>query len=53
MGVLTFPDVPGVRLVSNVTDVDPKQVRIGMPVQLWWDAIGDGIAHTSVQTRFQ
>lgn len=33
VGVLTFPDVPCVRLVSNVTDVDPKQVRIGIPVQ--------------------
>ena len=40
VGVLTFPDVPGVRLVTNVTDVDPEKVRIGMPVRLWWDAIG-------------
>jgi uncharacterized OB-fold protein len=43
VGVVTFPDVPGVRLVTNVTGVDPKQVHIGMPVQLWWDAIGDGM----------
>jgi uncharacterized OB-fold protein len=43
VSVVTFPDVPGVRLVTNITDVDPKQVHIGMPVQLWWDAIGDGM----------
>jgi uncharacterized OB-fold protein len=43
VGVVTFPDVPGVRLVTNVTDVDPGQVHIGMPVQLWWDAIGEGM----------
>jgi uncharacterized OB-fold protein len=42
VGVLTFPDVPGVRLVSNVTGIDPKQVRIGMPVQLWWDTLEGG-----------
>ena len=43
VSVVTFPDVPGVRLVTNITDVDPKQVHIGMPVQVWWDAIGDGM----------
>jgi uncharacterized OB-fold protein len=43
VSVVTFPDVPGVRLVTNITDVDPKQVHIGMPVQLWWDAIGEGL----------
>lgn len=40
--VITFPDLPGVRLVSNVTDCDPHAVAIGMPVELWWDDVGDG-----------
>ena len=43
VGVIEFADVPGVRLVSNITDIDPAQVRIGMPVQLWWDDIGEGM----------
>ena len=43
VGVVTFPDVPGVRLVTNITDVDPQQVCIGLRVQLWWDAVGDGM----------
>ena len=43
VAVVTFPDVPGVRLVTNITGTNPKDVRIGMPVQLWWDAIGEGV----------
>lgn len=43
VAVVTFPDVPGVRLVTNVTDIDPKEVRIGMALALWWDVIGDGM----------
>lgn len=42
VAVMTFADVPGVRLVSNVTGMPPKDVRIGMPVELWWDDVGDG-----------
>lgn len=43
VGVVTFADVPGVRLVTNITGCDPKAVRIGMPVALWWDDIGEGM----------
>lgn len=43
VGVLEFEGMPGVRLVSNVTDIDPKQVRIGATVRLWWDDIGEGM----------
>lgn len=43
VAVVTFPDVPGVRLVTNITHIDPGQVRIGMAVRLWWDAIGGGM----------
>lgn len=41
VAVVEFDDVPGVRLVTNVTDVPPRDVRIGMRVELWWDRIGD------------
>lgn len=42
VAVVSFAELPGPRLVSNLTDVDPAAVRIGMPVQLWWDDIGEG-----------
>jgi hypothetical protein len=38
--LITFDDLPGVRLVSNVTHCDPADVRIGMKLDLWWDDIG-------------
>ena len=40
VGLVVFPDLPGVKLVSNVTDAD--DVRIGMKLELWWDDAGDG-----------
>lgn len=43
VGLVTFPDMPGVKLVSNVTDIDPSEVWIGMHLQLWWDDLGDGM----------
>jgi uncharacterized OB-fold protein len=41
--VVTFAGVDGVRLVSNITDCEASAVKIGMPVQLWWDDLGDGM----------
>jgi uncharacterized OB-fold protein len=41
--VVEFPEVPGVRLVTNVTEVDPASMEIDMRVSLWWDDIGDGM----------
>ena len=42
VAVVDFPLLPPVRLVTNVTDVDPADVRIGMPVHLWWDRLTGG-----------
>lgn len=44
VAVVEFPALAPVRLVTNVTDVDPAEVRIGMPVQLWWDRLAAGDA---------
>lgn len=41
--VVVFPAMPGVRLVTNITDWNPAAVYIGMPVRLWWDDIGEGL----------
>ncbi|GAB2982013.1 Zn-ribbon domain-containing OB-fold protein [Amycolatopsis acidiphila] len=40
--VLELPDAPGARLVSNVIDVDPAQVRIGDEVEVLFSPIAEG-----------
>ena len=40
--VLDLPDAPGARLVSNVVDVDPADVSIGMRLRVDFVAIADG-----------
>lgn len=42
VGVVEFPNLPGIRFVTNITGAAPQDVRIGMAVTLWWDDIGDG-----------
>lgn len=32
----------GIRLMSNVIDIDPDQVEIGMPVTVAWEPLSDG-----------
>ncbi len=39
VALVEFPDLPPVRLVTNLTDTDPARVAIGMPVMLWWDGL--------------
>lgn len=40
--VLTFAGIDGVRLVSNVVDVAPEDIRIGMEVELRWEGPSGG-----------
>lgn len=40
--VLDLPDAPGARLVSNIVDVDPNEVEIGMEVEVFFSPIADG-----------
>jgi uncharacterized OB-fold protein len=44
VAVVDFPQLPPVRLVTNVTDVDPAQMCVGLPVRLWWDRLADADA---------
>jgi uncharacterized OB-fold protein len=44
VAVIALDDVAGVRLVSNVVDVDPAAVRIGMPVAVVWEDVAPGVA---------
>jgi uncharacterized OB-fold protein len=40
--VLELPDAPGARLVSNIVDVAPADVTIGMPLRVDFSPISDG-----------
>jgi uncharacterized OB-fold protein len=40
--VLDLPDAPGARLVSNIVDVAPADVTIGMPLRVDFSPITDG-----------
>ncbi len=43
VAVIELEGAPGVRLISNVIDVDPALVKIGMPVRVAWDDIDDNV----------
>lgn len=34
LAVIELPEQPNLKLVSNVVDIDPDEVRIGMPVEV-------------------
>jgi uncharacterized OB-fold protein len=40
--VVELPDAPGARLVSNLIDIDPDDVVIGMECQADFTPIADG-----------
>jgi uncharacterized OB-fold protein len=35
--LVEFPDAPGVRLVTNLVDVEPEDLRTGMPVEVVYE----------------
>ncbi|MGE0799112.1 MAG: Zn-ribbon domain-containing OB-fold protein [Lautropia sp.] len=43
VAIVRFPSFDDVRLVSNVIDVDPAALRIGMPLRLVWEEAGSGM----------
>ena len=45
--VVELPDTNGVRVIGNMVDVRPSEVRIGLDVELVWRDVRDG---TSVPT---
>ncbi len=40
--VVSLPDAGGVRLVSNLIDVEPESIRIDMPLQVVFSEIAGG-----------
>ena len=44
VAVVELPDAGGVRIVSNLVDMEPAEVEVGMPVRLVWDDVAEGVA---------
>lgn len=43
VAIIDFPECDHARLVSNVIDVAPEEMRIGMQVTLEWETAGNGL----------
>jgi uncharacterized OB-fold protein len=43
VAIVDFPECDHARLVSNVIDVAPTDIRIGMAVTLAWETAGNGM----------
>jgi hypothetical protein len=41
--VVELDDAPGCRLISNLVDTAPEDVRVGTPVEVAWEPFGDDI----------
>jgi uncharacterized protein len=44
VAVIALEDSGGLRMISNVVDVDPAEVAIGMPVELVWEDMSEDLA---------
>lgn len=42
IAVVMLEGADEVRIISNVTDATPEEMRVGLPVELAWDATPDG-----------
>ena len=44
VAVIELEDSDGLRMISNVVDVDPAELEIGMPVELVWEDMSADLA---------
>lgn len=44
IAVIALEGAGGIRMISNLVDVDPNDVRIGMPVEVVWEDMSDELA---------
>ena len=44
VAVIALEDSGGLRMISNLVEVDPAQVEIGMPVELVWEDMSEDLA---------
>jgi uncharacterized OB-fold protein len=53
VAVVLLEDAGDVRLVSNVVDVAPEDMKIGLPVSVYWDAIAGGFQLPRFKKRIE
>lgn len=41
LAVIGLEKADGARLISNVVDIDPNDVRVGLRVEVLWDRVGE------------
>jgi hypothetical protein len=41
LAVVELDDAPGIRLVVNLWHADTENIRIGLPVEVCWDDVGE------------
>ncbi len=44
IAVVALEDAGGVRMISNLVDVNPDDVRVGLPVQIVWEDMNEDLA---------
>lgn len=44
IAVISLEDSGGLRMISNLVDVNPDELEIGMPVELVWEDMSDDLA---------
>lgn len=44
IAVISLEGAPGVRLISNLVEIDPADVTIGLPVEVVWEDMSDDLA---------
>jgi uncharacterized OB-fold protein len=44
IAVIALEDSGGLRMISNLVDVDPEELEIGMPVELVWEDMSEELA---------
>ena len=44
IAVISLEDSGGLRMISNLVDVEPAQIEIGMPVELVWEDMSPELA---------
>lgn len=44
IGVISLEGSGGVRMISNIVDVDPEALSVGMPLEVAWEDMSDDLA---------
>jgi len=44
VAVIDLEDAPGVRMISNLVEIDPEQVEVGLPVEVAWEDMSVDLA---------